>query len=201
MLTQAFMSARNAPPANISVGDGYAVFQVTDIKPPHAPTFAEWRSHILSDYRDSQVPQMVQARVAKLSALAKQTGDLRKAAAQLNLTVQTSDLVGKDGQVPDLGAMNGPADVAFSLPKGGISGPISANRNGVVLELLDKQEPSADDIAKNFAQTKQEMLGQAKEEVFRVYLGTLTQQFEKAGSIRMKAKPVEPALPGGPAGS
>jgi peptidyl-prolyl cis-trans isomerase D len=201
MLAQAFTSAKNGPPASVSTGDGYAVFQVVDIKPPHAPTFDEWRSHVLSDYRDEQVPQMLAAQTAKLASTAKQMGDLRKAAAAMNLTVQTSDLVGKDGQVPDLGSMAGAASVAFSLPKGGISGPLNAGKTAGVLEVVDKQEPSADDIAKNFAETRQQMLGQAKEEVFRVYLGTLTETFEKAGSIHLKAKPAAPGIPGGPAGN
>jgi peptidyl-prolyl cis-trans isomerase D len=72
---------------------------------------------------------------------------------------------------------------------------------GAVLEVTDKQEPTAEDIAKNFAETKQQMLGQAKEEVFRAYLGSLTEKFEKAGSIRMTAKPAAPGVPGAPAGN
>jgi peptidyl-prolyl cis-trans isomerase D len=201
MLAQAFTATKGGAPASVSTGDGYAVFQVTDIKPPHAPTFDEWRSHILSDYRDQQVPQMLAAQVAKLDQQAKAMGDLRKAAAALNIPVQTSDLVGKDGQVPSLGAMSGPAAVAFSLPKGGISGPLNAGKTGAVLEVLDKQEPTAEDIAKNFSETKQQMLGQAKEEVFRAYLGSLTEKFEKAGSIRMTAKPAAPGIPGAPTGN
>ncbi len=48
----------------------------------------------------------------------------------MKLTVKTSDLVGKDGQVPDVGSMTGPASVAFTLAKGAISGPINTGRNG-----------------------------------------------------------------------
>jgi peptidyl-prolyl cis-trans isomerase D len=190
MLAQAFTVVKGGPPTTVSTGDGYAVFQVVDSKAPHAPTFDEWKSHIESDYRDQQVPAMLTAQLKKLDDRAKELHDLKKAAAELKIEVKTSDLVGKDGQVPDVGSMAGPAAVAFTLPNGGISGPLNTGTTGVVLEVTDKQQPSTDDIAKNFNQTRNQMLNTKREEVFELYVGSLQQRYEKAGAIRMKAKPV-----------
>ena len=190
MLTQAFSAAKGAAPQAVSTGDGYAVFQVEDVKTPHAPTFDEYKSHIVSDYRDEKVPQLLTAQLNKLDERAKVLNDLRKAAAEMNIPVKSSDLVGKDGQVPDVGSMAGQGAVAFSLPKGAISGPINTGTSGIVLSVTDKQEPSTDDMAKNFTQTRNQMLNQKREEVFEVYVGTLQDRYEKAGAIRMKVKPV-----------
>ena len=187
MLNQAFTTPKGSAPAVVSTGDGFAIFQVLDVKAPHAPTFDEWRAHILSDYRDEKVPQLLNDQLNKLAALAKQDGDLHKAAAQMNIPMKTSDLVGKDGQVPDLGAMSGAANVAFSLPKGGISGALNSGRTGSVLEVTDKQEPAADEIAKNFNETREKMLNTRKSEVFNIYLGTLADKYKKAGLIHSKA--------------
>lgn len=196
LLTQAFTVGKGAAPASVSTGDGYAVFQVVDVRAPHAPTFEEYKSKILSDYREQQVPAMLNAQLNKLDARAKELNDLRKAAGEMNIPVKTSDLVGKDGQVPDLGAMSGPAAVAFSLNKGAISGPLNTGRTGVVLSVLDKQEPATEDIAKNFEPTREQMLKDRRDEVFRVYLGSLADKYKKAGTIRMQA-PASPALPVG----
>jgi peptidyl-prolyl cis-trans isomerase D len=117
----------------------------------------------------------------------------------MNIPVKTSDLVGKDGQVPDLGAMSGPGAVAFTLPKGAISGPINAGRVGVVLSVVDKQEPSAEEIAAHFNQMREQLLGEQHEEVFRVYLGNLTEQYEKGGAVRYSKK--QPAPGSSPFGS
>ena len=57
--------------------------------------------------------------------------------------------------------------------------------NGIVLSVTDKQEPSAEDVAKNFDTTKDAMLNDKREEVFRLYLGNLMQRYQKAGAIRM----------------
>ena len=148
---------------------------------------------MLDDYRTDQAPGLLTAQLNKLDALAKQDNDLHKAAAALNIPVKTSDLVGKDGQVPDVGAMSGAASVAFSLAKGAISNPINTGTNGIVLSVTDKQEPSPEEIAKNFDQTREQMLGDEREEVFRLYLGTLMQKYQKAGAIRYAKTSPSPA--------
>jgi peptidyl-prolyl cis-trans isomerase D len=192
MLTQAFAVVKGAEPAPVSTGDGFAVFQVEDIKPAHAPDFAEYKTHILEDYRQQQAPQLLSAELNKLEGRAKELNDLKKAAAELKVPVKTSDLVGKDGQVPDLGAMSGPGAVAFTLAKGAISGPINTGQNGVVLSVIDKQEPTAEDIAKNFDATREGLLNQQRDEIFRVYIGDLTQKYEKSGAVRYSRKQPEP---------
>jgi len=192
MLTQAFTATKGGDPAAVSTGDGMAVFQVADIKAAHAPLFADYKSHILDDYREQQLPQLLNAQLNKLDDRAKVLNDLRKAAAEMNIPLKSSELVGKDGQVPDIGAMTGPAAVAFSLPKGAVSGPINVGRVGIVLSVTEKQQPTTDDIAKNFAQTREQLLSIQHDEIFRVYLGNLTEKYEKGGAIRYSKKQPAP---------
>jgi peptidyl-prolyl cis-trans isomerase D len=199
LLTQAFTTAKGAQPTSVSTGDGYAIFQVVDIKASHAPEFDAYKQNILNDYREQQVPQLLSTQLNKLDDRAKQLNDLRKAAAEMNIPVKTSDMVGTDAQVTDLGAMSGPGSVAFTLAKGAISGPINAGRAGVVLTVLDKQEPTPDDIAKNMDKTRQGLLSAQDDEIFRVYLGDLTQKYEKSGAIRYSRK--QPAPGSSPLGS
>jgi peptidyl-prolyl cis-trans isomerase D len=195
VLTQAFTVTKGAAPAAASTGEGYAVFQVDDIKAAHAPDFADYKPHILDDYRAQKTPEILNSELIKLADRAKVLNDLKKAAAEMNLPLKTSDLVGRDAQVPDLGALTGPASVAFSLPKGGISGPINEGPGGGVLQLVDKQEPTADDIAKNLPASREKLLNAQREEVFNVFVGSLMDKYEKAKAIVYSAK--QPASPFG----
>ena len=192
LLTQAFTATKGAAPASVSTGDGFAIYQVVDVKPAHAPDFAEYKSHILDDLRSQQVPQLLNAKLTKLEDRAKVLNDLKKAAAEMNIPLKSSELVGKDGQVPDIGAMSGPASVAFTLAKGAISGPINVGTTGVVLSLTDKQEPTADEIAKSFDTTREQLLSQQHEEIFRVYIGTLSEMYQKKGAIKYSKKQPDP---------
>ena len=169
-----------------------------DVKGAHAPDFDTYKQHIADDYREQQVPQLMSEQLAKVDARAKATNDLKKAAAEANLPVKTSDLVGHDGQVPDLGALSGAASVVFTLPKGQISGPINTGRTGAVLVVTDRQEPDAQEIAKNFNQTRDQLLNAQREDIFRVYLGNVTEKYQKSGAVRLsKRASSAPASPFG----
>ncbi|HLI76778.1 MAG TPA: peptidyl-prolyl cis-trans isomerase [Acidobacteriaceae bacterium] len=196
LLSAAFGAAKGAAPQTVSTGEGNAVFQVVDVRAAHAPAFADWKSHVLDDYRDQKVPALLTAQLQKLDARAKQLGDLRKAAAEMNVPIKTSDLVGRDGQVQDVGSMSGDASVIFSLPKGGISAPINEGPNGVVAQLLELDQPPADDINKNLPAVKDKLLDQQRAEAFNVFAGTLMERYQNAGAILYSRKPT-----GAPLGS
>jgi peptidyl-prolyl cis-trans isomerase D len=197
LLSSAFTAAKNGPPQPVSTGEGYAVFQVVDVKPAHAPEFADYKSHILDDYRQQKTPELLTQQLVKLSERAKVLNDLHKAAAEMNVPVKTSDLVGRDSQVPDIGALTGAGAVVFALPKGGISGPINEGTNGAVVQLTDKQEPSADDIAKNLPSVREKLTQQAQGEMWGVYAGDLMDRYQKSRAIiRSVAQTPKTALGG-----
>lgn len=191
LLTDAFNAAKGAAPQSASTGEGYAIFQVDDIKPAHAPDFTTYKSHILDDYRTQKTPELLNAQLIKLSDLAKKLGDLHKAAAEMKLTVKSTDLVGRDAQVTDIGSLTGAASVVFTMPVGGISGPINEGVNGTVLELTDRQEPTAQDIAQHLDATRETLLNQQRQEAFSVFVGSLMNRYEKAGAIIYSKKPTQ----------
>ncbi len=198
LLQQAFAAKRNAAPQVAPTGDGFAVFTVLDVKAAHAPDFAGYKDHILADYREQQTPQLLAAKVAELAAKAK-SGDLAAAAKAVGATVKSSDLVGREAQVPDLGALATAAPQLFALNPGQVSGPINSGRTGVVAKLVDKQQPSSEDIAKNLESAREAMLNQRREEVFSVFVTSLTNTYEKQGRIVMNKAAQPPGAPGAPA--
>ena len=101
--------------------------------------------------------------------------------------------------MPDVGSMAGQAAVAFSLPKGGISGAINTGPNGIVLQVSDKQEPSADEIAKNFSATREKLLSTERQEYFNAYGETLVAKYEKSGAVVLGQKAPATPSPFGPA--
>ena len=202
LLAKAFATSKGAAPQSVATGDGFALFQVLETQAAHAPQFAEYKDHILADFREQQIPQLLNAQLIKLDDHAKQLGSLQKAAADMNLPVKSSDLVGRDGQVPDLGAMSGPGAVAFSLAKGAISGPLNTGRVGIVLSVTDKQEPGTEEMAKSFGPMREELVSQQRDEIFRVYLSSLTERYRTGNAIRYTRRAAAgPGAPGTPAGT
>ena len=197
IISQAFQMKQGDPPQSASTGEGYAIFQVTGISSAHAPAFADWKTHVLDDYRDQQLPQLLSAKTKELADKAQAEHDLPKAAKDAGATVKTSDLVASDGQVPDLGQVQQAAPQLLDLSVGAISGPIETGRNGIVAKIVDKQEPTADEIAKNFDQTRDHMLEERRDDAFKVFMSTIMDDYKKNKRIFMNPKNQKgPQIPG-----
>ena len=197
LLSQAFSVNKGAAPGISTTGEGFAVFQVTDIQPAHAPSFADYKSHIVDDYRQQNLPQLLAEKTNELANKAKSGNDLAKAAKEVGATLKTSDLVGRQSQVPDVGALASAAPQFFDLSVGQLSGPINTGRTGIVAKIVEKQEPTSDEIAKNFDQTREGMLDQRREEAFAVFVTALQEKYQKEGRIRMNVKAQGPSPLGG----
>jgi len=196
LLTKAFQSKKGDPAQSAPTGEGYAIFQVTGITPAHAPAFADWKSHVLDDYRAEQIPALLQQKTTELSNQAKSANDLAKAAKAVGATVKTSDLVGQNSQVPQLGALSQVAPQLFDLLPGNISGPINAGRTGVVVQIREKTEPSPDEIAKNFDQARDQLLEQRRSEAFEVFASNIITDYKKHNRVLFSAKSKTAELPG-----
>ena len=196
LLSKAFGSKQGDPPQFAPTGEGYAIFQVTGVVPAHAPAFADWKSHVLDDYRNEKLPALLSQKTQELATKAKNENDLAKAAKEVGATVKTSDLVNQTGQVPDLGQVGQVAPQLFDLSVNNISGPINAERNGIVAKIVDKQEPSADEITKNFDQTREAILEEHREEAFNVFLSNVMNDYKKNKLIRLNAQAAAPQTPG-----
>ena len=192
LLSKAFQSKVGDPAQYAPTGEGYAIFQVTGIDAAHAPTFADWKTHVLDDYRNEQLPALLNQKTRELADKAQATKDLSKAAKEVGATVKTSDLVGQSAQVPDLGQVQQVAPQLFDMQVGGISGPINAGRTGVVAKLVDKQQPTDAEIEKNFDQQRDQILDQRRNEAFQLFASNVVNDYRKSNRVRINPKAQTP---------
>jgi len=185
LMDQIFSAPDKAAPEMSNTPQGSVVFQVTDIKPPATPTFDDIRARVESDYRGDKAQQMLAQKTEELAEKAKSEHDIKKAAQQVGATYKTSELVSLSSQVPDIGRMSDTGSVAFTLPEGGVSGPLRIARGGAVLMVTDKQEPTPDEFAKGSDQLRESLVGRKREEAFQVFATGLRQQMEKNGKIKV----------------
>src|SRR6266704_662671 len=146
-MSAAFGQNQNAPPDQVQLHAGYAIYQVTAVKPPSTPTFEEIRSRVEQEFKNERAAQLLTQKTQELSDRAKASHDLKKVAKELGAQYKTSDLVLPDGQVPDIGSMKGPAAIAFTLQPGEISGPIDSGNTGAVVAITERQAPTEQDFA------------------------------------------------------
>jgi peptidyl-prolyl cis-trans isomerase D len=186
-MSAVFGQAEKAPPDQVQVAQGYAVFEGLAIKPASTPTFEEIRSRVEEEFRNERVAALLTQKTQELSDRAKAVHDLKKAAKEAGAAIKTSDFVLPDGQVPDIGSMSGGASVAFSLKVAEISGPITNGTTGVVLSVQERQEPAPQDFETKKDQIRDALIQNQQQEIFGLFVSNLRAQMEKAGKIQINA--------------
>jgi len=185
LMEAVFNAAEKSPPDELALPQGFVVYQLLAIKPPATPSFEDIRARVESEFKESRSAALLTQKTQELADRAKSEHDLKKAAKELGATMKTSDLVLPDGQVPELGSMSGPASVAFTLKPGDISGPIDTNTSGVVLSVLEKQDPTDQDYAAKKDQIRDSLRQSKQQELFGLFVSNLRQQMEKSGKIKI----------------
>ena len=186
-----FSAKKNDPPATASLPQGYAVYQVIDIQPPQTPTFEQIKDKVEQQFKDQRAQAQLAQKTQELSDRAHSEHDLAKAAKEIGATVKTSELVDRTSQVPEVGAMSGAASVAFTLKPGEISGPFQGGSNGIVIKVLELQEPSPEQTKQNWDSVKDTLLQQKRNEIEGLYIENLRDRLEKEGKIRINKKEME----------
>ncbi len=105
--------------------------------------------------------------------------------------MKTSDLVAPDGQVPDLGQLASSAPQVFDMKPGDISQAINLGQKGVVVALLEKQEPTDAEFDAVKDQIKASLLERKRSEAEEVFIASLRDRLEKEGRIVIDKKKVE----------
>jgi peptidyl-prolyl cis-trans isomerase D len=186
-----FAAKKNDPPALSPIPQGYVIYQVTDIQPPQTPTFEQIKDKVEEQFKSQRAQGQLSQKTQQLADRAHAENDLVKAAKEVGATVKTSELVDRNSQVPEVGAMTGGASVAFSLKPGEISGPVQGGNNGVVLKVVELQAPTPDQMKQNWDTVKDSLLQQKRNEVEGLYLENLRDRLEKEGKLKINKKEME----------
>ena len=187
-----FAAKKGDAPALTQDAQGYAIYQVTEIQPPQTPTFEQIRAKVEDQFKAQRAQQLLAQKVQELSDRAHAEHDLKKAAKELGATLRTSDLVDGAAQIPDVGTMSGAANVAFSMEVGQISGPLQVGAgSGVVLAILEKQQPTPEEAKAAWDRAKDTLLAQKRQTLEGLYVQNLRDKLEKEGKIKINKSEME----------
>jgi peptidyl-prolyl cis-trans isomerase D len=186
-----FEAKKGDPPALSPIPQGYVIYQVTDIQPPQTPTFEQVKDRVEEQFKSQRAQSQLAQKTQELADRAHAEHDLAKAAKEVGATVKTSELVDRNSQVPEVGAMSSGASVAFSLKPGEISGPVQGGNNGVVIKVVELQEPTPEQMKQNWDTVKDSLLQQKRNEVEGLYLENLRDRLEKEGKLKINKKEME----------
>jgi peptidyl-prolyl cis-trans isomerase D len=182
-----FATTEKAGPQVTQTPQSTVVFQVTKVEPARTPSFEEIKDRVATEFKNQRASDVLRRKVQEMADRAHAEHDLAKAAKEAGASFKTSDLVSRTQQVPDIGQMGGPANAAFTMKQGEISGPLNLGASQAVLQVLERQEPSSADpeYAKQRDQLRERLASQKRQEVLTLFVSDLSTRLEKEGKVKI----------------
>ena len=187
LMDAVFAATDKSGPQAARTPQSTVVFELVKTEPARTPAFEDIKDRVATEFKNQRANDLLRRKTQEMSDRAHAEHDLAKAAKEAGATLKTSELVSKTQQVPDIGAMSGPAGVAFTMKQGEISGPLNLGANQAVLQIMERQEPSTSDpeFAKQRDQLRERLAGEKRQEVLTLFLNDLGTRLEKEGKVKI----------------
>jgi peptidyl-prolyl cis-trans isomerase D len=152
------------------VNTGWVFATVSGKAEPHLPTFDEVKSKVRDNVINEKAAALATSRAASIAAGLKASKDFAGSVKKAGLTVKPTELIARGAPIPDLGASEAVDAVAFSLPQGGISDPITTPSGTAIVRVVEKQNVTDAEIEAGRDQLRDEMVNQRRDKFFGAYM-------------------------------
>jgi peptidyl-prolyl cis-trans isomerase D len=193
---QAFQLADGAVSPALRVSRGWVLATVIGKEEPRLPQLAEVREKVRDDLTRERAAELAKSKAAEIAAMLKGAGDFVAAAKKAGLEVKTTELIARGAALPDIGVSAEVDKVAFSLPQGAVSDPISTPQGSVIVRVVEKAAVTDEQIATGRDQVRDELVNQRRDRFFSGYMV----EAKKKLDIRINQDTLQRAIGPAPAG-
>jgi len=167
----AFSLADNAVSGPISAQRGVAFITVAGKKDPYVPKLDEVKEKVRVDALRAKAAELSKQRATELAGGLKSAANFAAAAKAQGLEVKDTDLITRGAAIPDVGTNPEVDKAAFSLPVGGVSGPISTSEGTVIIRVVQRDEVTPAQLKSGSEAFRAELLNERRSNFFNAYMG------------------------------
>ena len=109
--------------------------------------------------------------------------DLKQAARALNLAVEATEPVTRQGSIPSLGNMSELGPKAFTAEVGEVVGPVLAGGGNIFYQVASREPAKEEDLELQASAIRQRLLAQKRQLVFETYQDNLKDSMAAAGDL------------------
>lgn len=166
---RAFELEQGAVSEAIRTPQGFVFITVTGRQDPYVPKLEEVKARVRDDVLKKKALDAARQKAAGISAKLK-TGDFETAAKAAGLEVKTTELVARGAAIADVGVSPAVDAAAFALQPGGVSDPIVTDNGAVIVKVLERTDPTPDELAKGRQTVREELLNERRNRFFSAYM-------------------------------
>jgi peptidyl-prolyl cis-trans isomerase D len=174
---QAFTLEEGAVSPAIRTPQGFAFLTVTGKQDAYVPKLEEVQARVRDDVLKNKAVDAARQKAAEVAGALK-SGNFDAAAKAAGVEVQTTDLITRGAPIGDAGVSPAIDAAAFSLPQGSVSDPITTDSGAVVIRVLERQEPSAEEVASGKQGMRDELMNERRGRFFAAYMGKARERMD-----------------------
>jgi peptidyl-prolyl cis-trans isomerase D len=163
------MNENEVTPA-MRVNTGWVFATLTGKAEPRVPALDEVKAKVRENVINEKASALATSRAASIAAGLKTSKDFAGAVKKAGLTVKPTELIARGAPIPDLGVSEAIDKVAFSLPQGGVSDPITTPSGTAIVRVVEKQSVIDADIEAGRDQLREELVNQRRDRFFGAYM-------------------------------
>jgi peptidyl-prolyl cis-trans isomerase D len=154
----------------LRTGRGFAFETLTARQDSYVPKIEEVKERVRDELLKQRARDVAKRKATELAGKLKGAGDFDKAVKAAGVEPKTTELLTRDSPIPDLGVSSEVMDMAFKLPTGGVSDPISTDTGVAIIKVLEKQEVSPTDLSSNKDSFREDLLTDRRNRFFSAYM-------------------------------
>ena len=167
----------------LRVARGWVFVTVTGKQDPYVPQLAEVRDKVRDDLVRERAAEIAKTKAAEIAATLKARGRFRGGGEEGRPRGEDHRAHRRAAPPFRTSASSAEIDkVAFALPKGGVSDPISTPQGTAIIRVVEKEDVTDEQIATGRDQLREELVNQRRDQFFSGYM----QKAKKNLKIEMK---------------
>jgi peptidyl-prolyl cis-trans isomerase D len=166
----AFSLADGAVSGPIAAQRGVAFITVAGKKDPYVPKLDEVKEKVRQDATRAKAAELSKQRATELAGGLKSAANFAAAAKAQGLEAKDTDLITRGSAIPDVGTNPEVDKAAFSLPVGGVSGPISTTDGTVIIRVVQRDEVTPAQLKSGSETFRAELLNERRSNFFNAYM-------------------------------
>ena len=174
---QAFQLKEGDVSEPLRTPQGYAFITVTGRQDAYVPKLDEVKARVRDDVLKQKAIDAARQKATSITAEMK-AGDFDKAAKAAGVDVKTTELIARGAPIGDAGISPALEAAAFALPAGGVSDPVVTENGAAIVKVLERQDPPADQLAKEKDTLRTELLNDRKQKFFAAYMTKARQRMK-----------------------
>jgi len=155
---------------------GPVIVTVTGKKDPYVPPLDEVKEKVKNDVIQERAKELSRQRANEIAATLRSAKDFAAAAKAQGLEPKHTELIARDSAIPDVGVSPEIDKVAFSLPVGGVSEPITAGTGTVILRVADRDEVTPEEFRQGRDAFREQLLSERRGQFFGAYMNKVKQK-------------------------